>query len=70
MSEPDAQPAGPGATGGLPGANADPRTEELTDDEARESAMGTEPALPVGVEDVDPAYAGDEIDSGYDDPNG
>lgn len=62
----DHQPQGVGATGGLPGANADPRASELTDDEQREALMGTEPATPTGVEDVDGAYAGEGIDPAYD----
>jgi hypothetical protein len=41
------QPSGPGATGGLPGANADPDVVQFTPDEAASTvAMGSE--APVG----------------------
>jgi len=52
MSE---QPNGPGATSGLPGENADPRTSEITEDERDDS---------VSMADVAPPDADGQGDSG------
>lgn len=57
-----------GQTGGLPGANAVPRASELTDDIAKDTVAAVGPATPTGVENPDPAYAGDDIDPAYDEP--
>lgn len=66
-TESSSQPQGVGATGGLPGANADPRAAELPDTETRDTVAGGETATPTGVENVDPAYASDgTLDHGYD----
>jgi hypothetical protein len=63
------QPAGPGATGGLPGDNADPRASELRDDELDDTVAGTglvageSPAeagsTPAGAGGGSPAASGD-----------
>jgi hypothetical protein len=38
------QPSGPGATAGLPGENADPRTASVTEDQLSDTVMqGDEP---------------------------
>lgn len=69
MTTQDDQPQGVGATGGLPGANADPRTAEPDEDATVDTVAATEPALPVGVENPDPAYADEGIDHAYDEPD-
>jgi hypothetical protein len=38
---PTPQPTGPGATGGLPGENADPRTAQLSPDEKADTVAAT-----------------------------
>jgi hypothetical protein len=54
---------GPGETGGLPGANADPRTAEISDEERADTVSGT--GTPAGgapaegdLDDADPGRNG------------
>lgn len=55
MSEPTAPQSGVGKTGGLPGANADPRTAEITDDERDETVAMSDVAPPDDATPREPA---------------
>jgi len=50
MTETPQQATSPGETGGLPGANADPRTREVPEDETAPTVLGAGPATPEAEE--------------------
>lgn len=62
MSESDERATGLGQTGGLPGANADDRASELTDDEAADT-VGAADVAPPAQTDVDAGKAGTDADA-------